>query len=57
MAKKLKDQKKLKYTCRAKACPFPADFRRFPELQRYVTAEWKYRMTYCRKWKKHTDTD
>jgi hypothetical protein len=55
MAKKLKDQKKLKYRCPAKACPYPADFRGFPELQAYVNAEWRYRMEYCRKWKKLTD--
>ena len=52
MAKKLKDQKKSHYRCPPKVCPKPADFKRYPELQAYVTAEWKYRMEYCKKWKK-----
>ena len=52
MAKRLQDQKKSGYACPPKTCPNPADFRGFPELQAYVRAEYKYRMEYCRKWKK-----
>jgi hypothetical protein len=52
MAKKLSAQKKGAYNCPPKRCPHPADFRGFPELQAYVNAEYKYRMAYCRNWKK-----
>ena len=52
MAKKLSAQKKGAYNCPPKKCPFPADFRGFPGLQRYVTAEWRRRMAYCKTWKK-----
>jgi len=52
MAKKLKDQKKSGYSCPPKSCPRPADFRNFPELQAYVNAEYRYRMEYCKNWKR-----
>jgi len=48
MAKKLSAQKRSEYTCSAKACPRPADLRRFPEIQREVNKEWAKRRRHCR---------
>jgi hypothetical protein len=52
MAKKLSKQKREAYICPPKACPAPADYRRFPELMMAVRSEWRSRMNYCRNWKK-----
>lgn len=48
MAKKLSAQKRSEYHCPAKACPVPADLRRFPEIQREVRKDWAARREFCR---------
>ena len=40
-------KKKREYCCSQKVCPRPADFAQFPELMRYVRAEWRTRMERC----------
>jgi hypothetical protein len=52
MARKLKESGRKSYNSPPKQCPHPADFRGFPELQAYVNAEYRYRMEFCRHWKK-----